>query len=188
MTVCICACSCACKPGTIYVTWCLCMVELHQRAGGTEGTNTALQSAASLAVQSAGFQPLVRLQPANLLSRAGTYTVPKHTARQHSFLCLIWQKHRVNALSHKAQKKRIFYFFFFSFMERHVLSHAPLLTDADLKIAWGEMTLLVVWMNNWLSARLKHSLLLTGHKPDVLTEVSRLILKFILLWTIDLAE
>lgn len=45
---------------------CLCMFELHEGAGGTGCTNTGLESAASLAVQSAGFQPVVKLQPANL--------------------------------------------------------------------------------------------------------------------------
>lgn len=54
----------------------LCVFELHQWAGRTGCTKTAPESAASLASQSAGFQPPVRLQPANLLSEAKSHTVP----------------------------------------------------------------------------------------------------------------
>lgn len=90
------------------------MVELHQRAGGTEGTNTVLQSAASLAVQSAGFQPLVRLQPANLLSRAGTYTVPKHTARQQFALFDLTEASHQCTQSQSTEEED--FLFFFSFL------------------------------------------------------------------------
>lgn len=92
------------------------MFVLCQWTGGTECTNKGLESAASLAMQSAGFQPVVRLQQANLVSQAGNCTVPKHAARQHSFLCLICC---LNALSHKTTQHSLFLSFF---LETYFLS------------------------------------------------------------------
>lgn len=87
------------------------MVELRQWTDGTEQTKRGLESAASFAMQSAGFQLVVRHQPANLLLQAGAYTVPKRDARQNTFLCLIWSSYRLNALSHKAPESWISIFF-----------------------------------------------------------------------------
>lgn len=94
------------KIASIFV--CLCMFALREGAGGTGLRNGGLESAASFAVQSAGFQPAVRRRPANLLSQAETHTVPERAARQHCFLRLICQQHRMNALSHKATKRSVF--------------------------------------------------------------------------------
>lgn len=86
------------------------------------GPDRGLESAASLAVQSAGFQPVVRLQPANLLSQTETRRVPERAARQRCFLRLICQQHRMSALkAHKAPKRRVFccLFIYLFFYETH---------------------------------------------------------------------